>query len=310
MKGFVANTHSDWFGFLQRKGRWEEVNFWNPSDYYAFHGEPGSPFFFRLKAPRNAIGGFGLVSGFARLPEWLAWECFAEGNGAATFAEMQSRLKAIREQNQIAAGRDLKQIGCIILSSAVFFPQDLWVRQPSDWGRQNLRYKTYDLTEGEGKRVWRECSERAAAMGALPELAATEIVGPRWGTPTLVIPRRGQGTFRVAVTEAYERACAVTKEHSLPALEAAHIRPFAEDGPHAVSNGLLLRSDLHRLFDRGYITVSPEYRLEVSKQLKDHFHNGRSYYPLHGTEVSVPRSLTQRPDRELLRWHNEHKFLT
>ena len=224
---------------------------------------------------------------------------------------MQGRLKAIRDQNQIAVGRDLKQIGCIILASAVFFPRDLWVRQPSDWGRQNLRYKTYNLTEGEGLRVWRECSERAVGIGAEPltEVAAAEIAGPRWGTPILVIPRRGQGTFRVAVTEAYGRACAVTKEHSLPALEAAHIKPFAEEGPHAVSNGLLLRSDLHRLFDRGYVTVTPEYKLEVSKQLKDHFQNGRSYYPLHGTEVSVPRSLSQRPDGEFLLWHNEHKFL-
>jgi len=311
MKGFVANTHSDWFDFLERKSRWEEVNFWNPSDYYAFRGEPGSPFFFRLKAPRNVIGGFGLVSGFARLPEWLAWECFGEGNGSATFAEMQGRLKAIRDQNQIAVGRDLKQIGCIILGSAVFFPRDLWVRQPSDWGRQNLRYKGYDLTQGEGLRVWRECQERALTIGVVPlrEMAAMDRDAPRWGAPTLVIPRLGQGTFRVAVTEAYERACAVTQEHSLPALEAAHIKPFAEEGPHALSNGLLLRSDLHRLFDRGYVTVTPEYKLEVSRQLKDHFQNGRSYYPLHGTDIAVPRSISQRPDPALLRWHNEQKFL-
>jgi len=215
MKGYVANTHSDWFEFLARKDRWDEVNFWNPSDYYAFRGEPNSPFFFRLMAPKNAIGGFGLVSGFAKLPEWLAWECFGEGNGAVTFAEMQGRLNAIREQNKIAAGRDLKQIGCIILASAVFFPKELWVRQPSDWGRQNLRYKNYDLTQGEGLRVWRECQERAPGIGgdSVGEISASDLIGPRWGTPTLVIPRRGQGTFRVAVTEAYARACAVTNEH-------------------------------------------------------------------------------------------------
>lgn len=61
------------------------VNFWSPSDYYAFHGTPGAPFFFKLKAPRNAIGGFGYVASFSRLPDWLAWECFGEGNGAPTF---------------------------------------------------------------------------------------------------------------------------------------------------------------------------------------------------------------------------------
>ena len=311
MKGYVANTHSDWFDFLAKKGRWEEVNFWNPSDYYAFRGEPGSPFFFRLKSPRNAIGGFGFVSGFARLPEWLAWECFGEGNGAASFPEMQARLNTIREKNQIAVGRELKQIGCIILGAAIFFPKNLWMRQPADWGQQNLRYKTYDLTQGEGLRVWRECQERAPGVRAdlMGELPARDLAGPRWGAPTLVIPRRGQGTFRVAVTEAYERACAVTNEHSLPALEAAHIKPYAEDGPHAVNNGLLLRSDLHRLFDRGYVTVTPEYKLEVSGKLKGHFQNGKSYYPLHGAELAVPRSIGQRPDPGFLRWHNEYKFL-
>jgi putative restriction endonuclease len=50
--------------------------------------------------------------------------------------------------------------------------------------------------------------------------------------------------------EAYERACALTGEHSLPALEAAHIIPFALCGPHDVQNGLLLRADLHGLLDR------------------------------------------------------------
>lgn len=310
LNGYVANTHSDWFDFLATKVRWEEVNFWNPSDYFAFRGAPGSPFFFRLLSPRNAIGGFGLVSGFARLPEWLAWESFGEGNGAASFSEMQGRLNAIREKNGMVMGGALQQIGCILLQNAVFFPEGAWVKQPADWGRQNLRYKSYDLTVGEGKRVWQECLERAAVV--IPELMsglpASEETGDRYGTPTLVIPRRGQGTFRVAVTEAYGRACAVTGEHSLPALEAAHIKPYAEDGPHAVSNGLLLRSDLHRLFDRGYVTVTPEYRLEVSNQLKSHFSNGKTYYPFHGVQIAVPRSIALRPDPELLRWHN-NRFL-
>lgn len=309
MKGYVANTHHDWFDFLAQKRQWNEVNFWNPSDYYAFRGEPGSLFFFRLKSPRNAIGGFGIVAGFAKLPEWLAWECYGEGNGAATFHEMQARLEKIRAANEIQGGGGIKQIGCIILSNAVYFPPDQWVSQPSDWGRQNMRYKTYDLMQGEGARVWRECAARAASIvpNETPESVA-EAPANRWGTPALVIPRLGQGTFRVAVTEAYSRACAVTGEHSLPALEAAHIRPFAEDGPHAVNNGLLLRSDVHRLFDRGYITVTPDYRLVVGDRLKEHFSNGKSYYPLHGSKITVPRNISQRPDPELLRWHN-NRFL-
>jgi putative restriction endonuclease len=311
MRGWVANTHSEWFDFLAARGSWVEVNFWNPSDYYAFRGEPGSPFFFRLKAPRNAIGGFGLVSGFARLPEWLAWEAFGEANGAADFQQMQARLNAIRERNGMRRDVPLQQIGCILLSSAVYFPKDMWVRQPSDWGAQNLRYKGYELNAGEGLRIWRECQERAAAIAPVVDTHAAEPVSAaRWGRPMLIVPRKGQGTFRVAVTEAYDRACSVTGEHSLPALEAAHIRPFSVDGPHAVANGLLLRSDLHRLFDRGYLTVTTSGTLEVSKQLHEHFSNGRSYYPLHGTKLVVPKRISERPDPLLLRWHNEHRFLS
>ncbi len=310
MKGWIANTHSDWFDFLAKQGHWEEVNFWNPSDYYSFRGEPGSPFFFRLKSPRNAIGGYGLVSRFSKLPEWLAWECFGIGNGAATFQEMEARLNTIRVQNDIRGSGDLKQIGCIILADAVFFPREMWIPQPTDWGRQNMRYKGYDLTEGEGLRIWRECQERRVFLAPkVPINSTMDQPSQRYGKPTLIAPRLGQGTFRVAVTEAYARACAVTQEHSLPALEAAHIKPFAVDGPHAVNNGLLLRSDLHRLFDRGYITVTTEYKLEVSKQLKEHFQNGKSYYPFHGKDVVVPRSISQRPDPGLLRWHNDMKFL-
>ena len=95
-------------------------------------------------------------------------------------------------------------------------------------------------------------------------------------------PRLGQGTFRVSVTDAYGRACAVTGEHSLPVLEAAHIRDYARDGPHEVRNGILMRADLHRLFDKGYLTISPEHRLEVSSRLRADYANGRSYYPLQG----------------------------
>jgi putative restriction endonuclease len=68
----------------------------------------------------------------------------------------------------------------------------------------------------------------------------------------------------------------------------------------------LLRSDLHRLFDLGYVTVMPDLHLEVSSRLRSDFENGRTYYPLHGTEVIVPASAALRPDAALLGWHAEH----
>jgi putative restriction endonuclease len=136
----------------------------------------------------------------------------------------------------------------------------------------------------------------------LPESAV------RYGDPRLVQPRLGQATFRIAVLDAYDRACAITGEHSLPALEASHIRSYALAGPHETRNGVLLRADLHRLFDTGYVTVTPELRLEVSARLRADYQNGRSYYPFHGTTLRVPAAQRDRPDKGFLEWHNTHVF--
>jgi len=111
------------------------------------------------------------------------------------------------------------------------------------------------------------------------------------------------------VTEAYDRRCAVTGEKTLPVLEAAHIKPYASDGPHRVSNGILLRSDLHKLFDLGYVTVTPDLRLEVSPRLRTEWQNGREYYAHHGQQLRVqPADLASQPSREFLTWHNENRF--
>jgi len=121
-------------------------------------------------------------------------------------------------------------------------------------------------------------------------------------------PRLGQATFRIAVLDAYGRACAVTGEHSLPAIEAAHIRSYAHDGPNEIRNGLLLRADLHRLFDTGYVTVTPDLLLEVSSRLREDYKNGRSYYPLQGVRLGVPPTEAHQPEKQFLEWHNRHVF--
>jgi putative restriction endonuclease len=113
----------------------------------------------------------------------------------------------------------------------------------------------------------------------------------------------------VLVTDSYERRCAITREKTLPALEAAHIRPYAEGGDHVASNGLLLRRDIHSLFDSGYVTVTPDLRFEVSRRIREEFQNGRHYYELHGAPIYAPEDLSRRPDPAALRWHNDNLFL-
>jgi putative restriction endonuclease len=101
----------------------------------------------------------------------------------------------------------------------------------------------------------------------------------------------------------------VSREHSLPVLEAAHIRPYgAAEGSHDVANGLLLRADIHRLFDSGYVTVTPDHHFVVSRRLAEEWENGKAYYAMDGCAIVLPARKADRPDPELLRWHNENVF--
>src|SRR5262245_16328860 len=130
-----------------------------------------------------------------------------------------------------------------------------------------------------------------------------------YGKPQIVHPRLGQGLFRVLVTEAYSRKCAITGERTVPVLEAAHIKPYSLVMRHEVSNGLLLRSDLHKLFDEGYLTVDPQNRcLVVSKRIKEEFENGRDYYKLDGQPLWEPLQEWAKPLTENLEYHAYNTF--
>ncbi len=197
--GTIAPTDFGWYDFLSRSSVWPEVNFWTPSTHFSFRADEFSPFFFKLKAPYNAICGFGYFANYSPLPDWLAWSCFEEGNGCASLKEMRDRISAIRLRMRYVATERAPEIGCIVIVNATLF--------------------------------------------------------------------------------------------------ARH------------DNGLLLRADLHRLFEQGYLTVTTEHRLRVSERLRVDFNNGKTYYPFRDTSISLPRDDRHRPDPDLLRWHNDSVFL-
>lgn len=301
--GYVGVTDEGWYRHLRRMPDVDEVNFWRPKDPKAFRAvAPGSPFFFKLRAPHNAIVGFAYFARFSRLPLSLVWETFREKNGVSDLHEMRARIAQLR-RSPLEPGED-PDIGCVLLVQPSFFSEDAWIPQPPSFSPTLVQGRSYELSHGEGAALWHACMARAGG-GRVADAA------PRFGAPTTMRPRLGQGTFRVSVIEAYGRACAVTGEHSLPVLEAAHIRPYAEDGPHEVRNGLLLRTDIHRLYDRGFVTVTPDLEFHVSPKLRERWDNGRAYYDLAGPidPGHLPRRREERPDPELLEWHARHVFV-
>jgi putative restriction endonuclease len=307
MRGFIAVTDHGWYERLSQAPGPKDANFWRPSAR-AFRLEIGTPFFFKLKAPFRAIAGYGFFAGFTVLPDWLAWDTFGEANGVATLEELRSRLSAIQIGARIPSD-PTGRIGCCLIAEARFFARDAWVSAPEDWSPRTQTGEGYDLDHGEGARIWGECRARAEEGTLMNQRLVVREDAPRYGSPALHAPRLGQGIFRIQVLNAYGRACAVTGEHSLPALEAAHIKPYADGGDHAVVNGLVLRSDIHRLFDRGYVTVDTDYRFVVGTRLKSEFENGRSYYGLQGQPIGLPGEEVKRPRQDALAWHRQEVFL-
>lgn len=264
---------------------------------------------FKLHSPNNFIVGGGYFVGYSALPASLAWDAFGEKNGVTSFDDLRARIRRYRRKDDAID----PVIGCNVLADPFFFQQAAWIPVPQSWAPNIVQGKTYDAEFGEGRSLWGSVQVALAGMhldkvSALPEGGSNQS---RFGAEYLTRGRLGQGAFRVLVTDAYKRRCAVTGEKTLPVLEAAHIKPYAENGPHHVSNGILLRSDLHKLFDLGYLTVTPDLRLHVSPRLKADWQNGREYYVHQGEPLQFhPADAANQPSPEFLAWHNESRFQT
>jgi putative restriction endonuclease len=202
-------------------------------------------FLFKLHAPRNVIVGGGFFAYANALPCSLAWEAFREANGAHSAQEMRARIARYRRADP--GDRSDFEIGCRTLTQPFFFDEADWIPVPASWAPNIVSFKTYNTGHAEGLALWDAVNERINRPG----FAGMAEAQARFGEPQLIRPRLGQGAFRVLVTDIYNRRCAITHERTLPALEAAHIRPYGDGGEHEPRNGLLLRRDIHSLFDAG-----------------------------------------------------------
>jgi putative restriction endonuclease len=318
MRFWLGVTDTKWYNNLRYR-RLEDINFWQPSGKrQEFNVIPkGAPFLFKLKSPYNAIGGVGFFSAQAFLPISVAWEAFGQRNGCDTYSELQKMISGYRKKAGHLAS-DNPVIGCLILTNPIFFDEVDWIPLPEDWSNPIVQGKCYDDDQPIGSRIWEDVLlrlrnnhffENQVPLTNQLQIEDELIDSPRYRENILSKVRLGQGAFRIMVTEAYQGRCAVTGEHALPVLEAAHIRPFSESGPNLISNGILLRSDLHKLFDTGYITITPQLRMEVSSRLKQEYNNGIIYYEMQGRELKVVPSLYRDlPNSEYLRWHNENVY--
>jgi putative restriction endonuclease len=308
MNFYVGVTDTAWYNYLS-KIQPEDVNFWRPGGNSTFKViEEGAPFLFKLKSPYNAIGGIGFFASYSLLPISLVWEIFGNRNGYDTYSDFYNGIKQFRSADNSLDKNP--NVGCIVLTNPVFFRQEDWI--PLNWGSGIVQGKSYSTDESDGKRLWEKVKETLYKYpitnqdDSKNQFLIKEPVA-QYGESVLVKVRLGQGAFRVLLTDTYQRRCAISGEKTLPVLEAAHIKPYSESGPHAISNGLLLRSDIHKLFDSNYLTITKDLKVEVSRKIKEEFQNGKEYYKYHGQQlVVVPEQINNRPDSKYIEWHNSH----
>lgn len=302
MNFYVGVTDSNWFHQLSTQ-KVDEVNFWNPGGTSFRALKENELFLFKLHYPENAIVGGGFFVRFSLLPPSLAWQAFKEKNGTTSYDELITRIAKYRGRNGI---NENSQIGCTILTEPFWFDESDWIALP-DWSKSIVKGKTFSHNTEEGQRLLAQVQERMRRT--VVNQVVSDAPEQRYAE-SLTKHRLGQGGFRISVTDAYQRRCAITGEKTLPVLEAAHIMPYANEGPHLVSNGILLKSDFHTLFDQGYLTITPDYHIEVSKRLHEDYGNGKDYYQHHGQQLLIlPTEISQMPDKKYIQWHNDNVYL-
>lgn len=309
MKIYVGVTDYDWYSILKQE-KCDEVNFWKPGGNTNFKAiNVNDMFLFKLHSPNNFIVGGGFFVRYSILPTFLAWDVFGIKNGTYNLQQLNDRVNKYKKRNNISDNS--QNIGCIILTEPFFFDEKEWIPVPEDWASSIVQGKTYDTGSITGMRLYKQVNERLQKLHIYENnTLIAESNDIRYGKEQLVKPRLGQGAFRIIVTEAYHRRCSITGEKTLPVLDAAHIKPISESGPNISQNGILLRTDIHTLFDKGYITINEDYQIEVSKRLNEDFGNGKMYYAYQGKELFiVPDKKADLPAKEFLRWHNENIYL-
>lgn len=316
VKAFVGVTDADWYRNLSAPSLLrDEVNFWFPSPRAAFRAvEHGELFIFKTHVDRGSTIGNRLVevatfAGFARLRVSEAWELFGEDNGVESEAEFRERIHRYRRE----PWRPFEdpEVGCAVLNNAIFYSVDDLLPAPEDFASSVVRGKVYELDDLPIEHpVSMAATDYFSAQPAETlEAAGWRFDGGTRGIPRMTVPRVGQQAFKAVISENYGHRCALTGDKVRPVLEAAHIRSVKAGGEHRSDNGMLLRSDMHTLFDRGYISFDHRFRLRVSPALRERFGNGDWLYAREGTLVNVPSRRVDQPAKEFLEWHNESVFV-
>lgn len=301
MRSCVYITDPDWIAALHANGVTNGINFWR-KDKRNLDLLPGTPFFFKLRGS-NRIVGRGYFRNQLQLTIPEAWEKFQEGNGVSSLTELRERaIETLKIDDD--------SLNCLILDNVELlranqmpeidlarFPHGIMGSKFFEDGVLADLERHFSKPAGSPELIGAQIEEDDLS-GFDPQYISTA----RQFTLRSVCVRRGQPQFRNALMTSYDSHCCVTGEGALPALEAAHIHPYLGTDTNHPSNGLLLRSDWHTIFDLGLWALEDDLTIRVSPLL------GGSYDSYKGHAIARPRDRRNAPSLAAIRYHRDKIF--
>jgi predicted restriction endonuclease len=128
----------------------------------------------------------------------------------------------------------------------------------------------------------------------------TDMQDARRKVLAAIVRRQGQRVFRQALLDAYGERCAISGCAVKDVLEAAHIFPYQGDHTNHVTNGILLRADLHTLFDLHLISLEESGKIVIANALRK-----TDYAWLADATLRMPANAAHRPSSQALSWHRD-----
>lgn len=286
----IAPTDNNWFNLLKEREYNSYINFWTPTPWNITGLKPNDKWYFMLKSPIRKIGGFGEFVEYKNLTAENAWKEFGYRNGRISKDNFFNSIQNYIDRNsQNFGGKNLNaatyEIGCIILKNCQFW-NEYDYKNPTDYDvlfpSQIVKFKYFDIYD--------------PFIKSFNEVNDFEIISePRNDKRYLIQSRNGQSIFKGRILKAYNNKCCITGESIPELLEAAHIQEYRNSSSNHTQNGLLLRIDIHRLFDNNLIFIDRDYTIHISSQIENEY-----YRKYHGKIISIPTLEIDYPSKEAL----------
>lgn len=288
----VSPTDNDWFEFLKGVELNSYVNFWTPTPWNVKKLNISDRWYFLLKSPIREIAGFGEFVEYKNMTAEQAWNEFGQRNGCIDKADFVKRIQQYIDKNSRKFGKidinvETYKIGCIILKNCEFWDEEFFKNPKKyqiDFAKEVVKFKYFKNND-----PFQEL-----------EIIANDEFFPldktRDENKRLVNQRSGQGKFKGAILKAYENRCCISGETCPELLEAAHIQRYLDEQSNHIQNGILLRVDLHRLFDSGLLSITEDYEVVLSELV-----DSITYTMFNKAKIRLPQKGKEWPSKKALK---------